>query len=439
MSENNEQVEKRSKEVKSKKKAIIITIICLIIIVIIAGFLYYISSQKSAVGQVKDFQKAVDKKDYKFISDKLTTNSHKMTKADAEHFVEYINQKDNKQKFDKEIDEIKNNIENNNVSPPELGTITNNKGKSMIDIRQNGKKLFVVDKIAFEPQLVKVYIDGKNNNADYKFMRGGKQENAVISGENRAELGSFFVGNFDIEATKEFEDSLVSGSGVEGSLHINTDNVSKDGRVYATEDFEQAWFKVQLNNADKIKNNTIKLNIDDKETSYQKDKVYGKYPAAQSFFVYAEGNIDDEKFKTDEVEVSSNKENKPQNIQLSFDEKAIKKHIEKNKQIQKDAEKYMKKYTDDLTEAYKKSDFIYVQRYFESNSDLANHIEDKVTSKEKSKYSNVKIESYKRDGNDINIKLSKDDKNHNRIVSEYKLKYDEDKPRKFKIIEYGDV
>src|SRR5699024_12234269 len=81
-----------------------------------------------------------------------------------------------------------------------------------------------------------------------------KQIEVTANKNKLTEMGAFFVGNYDIDATKEFkeDESLVTGS-VDGSIHIDTDSLDKDNKIVASDNFDQAWFKVNLKNTDKIK------------------------------------------------------------------------------------------------------------------------------------------------------------------------------------------
>lgn len=440
MTENQheQEYEKRTdKSSPNKVKRIIITSIIVVVVLILAAFIYYITSQKSAIGQVNDFSKAVNKKDYQTLSDMLSTNKHKMTTDDMKYFVDYINEGNNKAKFDKEIDKIKRDIKSDKANNEDFGQITDNNGRTIIKVRPNGKKLFFFDKVSFEPNLVKVYVKDSYNNAEYQYLRSGKQEDVLASGEKQTEIGSFMVGKFDLDTTKTFKDTIASEDKTDGQLHVDTDKVAKNGKIYASEKFDEAWFKVKFKNAEKL-DDSKSLYIDGTKTSYD-DKVYGKFAALQPLTLSAKGQIGDDTVKTNTVDVESNKDDKPQTITLAFDKSVIEKHEKKEKEIQDDAQKFMNDYTDDLNRAYKDGIFEHVENYFEEDSDVAKYIKKKVNSKNKSKYTKPKIKKFKREGNDITIILEKQDKHHNNITSEYKLKYKKDSIKKFKITSYTDI
>lgn len=439
MSEEQQDFESRTdKESLKRVKRIIIISIVAIFIIMLAGIIYYVSTQKSAIAQVNDFSKAVDKKNYKTLSELLSTNKQKMTHNDMEYFVNYINTGNNKQKFDKEINKIKNDIKSDEKYNVDLGKITDNNGRTIVNVRPNGKKLFILDKVTFEPNLSKVYIKGSNDETEYKYLRGDKEVDILSSGQKETEIGSFMVGDFDLDTTKTFKDSLASDNDVDGQLHVNTDKVSKNGKIYATEKFDQAWFKVNFKNDSKL-DESKSLFIDGNKVSYDSKKTYGKFAARQPLILSAKGKIGDNTIETNTVEVKANQEDKPQTINLEFDKDEIDKHVKEEKEIQDEAEKFMTEYTEDLNKAYKDGQFAHVSNYFENDSDLANYIESKVKTKNKSKYSKPKFKKFDRDGESITMVLEKEDKHGNNISSEYKLKYREDGLIKFKIDEYKDI
>ncbi|SUM53560.1 membrane protein-like protein [Staphylococcus epidermidis] len=200
----------------------------------------------------------------------------------------------------------------------------------MVKVTKNRKRYFFIDEIDFEPIMYNVYIKEGNNTANYRYQNSSNKQQNVIANKNRTtELGEFFVGLYNIEATKDFEkdESIVEGS-VDGSLHIDTDKAGEKRRVIAKDNFEQSSFKVSLNNTDKL-DKVKKIYIDGKEADYKEGEIYGKLPAESPIKVHAIGTIDDEKIKTKPVDVEANTNDKTQLINLTFDQKAIDKHIKK--------------------------------------------------------------------------------------------------------------
>ncbi|HHB0448369.1 hypothetical protein QI294_11990 [Staphylococcus saprophyticus] len=428
-----------NQEDKSKKKKTIIIVGVLVVVLILLGLIiYYFVNQKDANGQIDDFKAAVEDRNYSEISKLLSTNSQKISKTDAKHFVDYINTDNNKRNFEQDIEQTKENLDKGQHDS-EIGEIKDKNDRPFIKIVKNGKQFFFIDKIDFEPQMYDVYVKEGNNTASYRFQNNNNKEQQVIANKNKTtKLGSFFVGDYRIDATKDFEEdeSIIEGS-VDGSLDINTDDLGNNKRIIAKDDFEQAWFKVNLKNTEKL-DKVKKIYIDDKEADYKKGEIYGKFPAESPIKVHAIGNIEDDEVKTKPVEVEANTNNKSQSIDLIFNQKTIDDHIKKNKKIEDKAKSYMSDYTEDLNKAYKTSSFRYVKKYFEKDSELANHIKGQVESKKKSKYSDLNISKSKKDGNQVELILSKKNEDKVKIQSRYILKYDKDKDD-FIIKEYTDI
>src|SRR5699024_3513619 len=430
----------RPKEKKSYKKPLIVCVVILVILVILGLIIYFIVNSQDKEAQVKEFKKSIEKKDYDKLSNLLTTNEKNVTKQDAQHFVNYLHQDNNKEKFDKQISKIESDFKNKSQYNEELGELKDNNNRTYIKIKKDGKRFFFIDKITYEPVFYKVYIKEGNNTASYQFENNNGKRTDVTANKNKlTELGEFFVGNYDIDATKEFkeDESLVTGS-VDGSIHINTDSLGKDNKIIASDNFDQAWFKVNLKNKDKIKK-IDNIYIDGNKLDYKQNKVYGKFPDEHSLEVYSEGELDGEKFKSNKVSVERNETNEPQTIDLQFDQNQIDRHSKKKNKVKNDAKEFMKEYTEKLNKAYDKSNFEHVRDYFDKqDSELAKHIKSQVTSKKKSKYSEPKFEKVEEKGNEVNLVLNKTDKDDNFIRSRYTLKYNK-KQDKFTIKEYTDI
>lgn len=439
--EQQEDLKRTEKEDKRNyKKPLIIVGIILVILIIIGLVIYFVINTQDAEAQVKEFEKAVEKKDYSKLSNLLTTNEQHVTEQDAQHFVNYLGQGNNKDKFDKQITQIKNNIKDKGQYNENLGEIKDNNNHTYIKLKKDGKRFFFIDKITYEPVFYNVYIKEGNNTASYQYKNNNDKRTDVTANKNKTtKLGEFFIGNYDMDATKEFkeDESLVTGS-VDGSIHINTDELDKESKVLAQDHFDQAWFKVRLKNNEKIKK-IDHIYIDGNKVNYKENKVYGKYPAESELNVYSEGELDGENIKTNKVDVKQNDKNEPQVIELKFNQKQIDEHMKKKNKAKNEAKDFMKKYTEDLNKAYDKSNFEHVRDYFDDqDSELARHIKKQVTSKKKSKYSEPKFEKVEDKGNEVNLILSKTDNKDNLIRSSYTLKYDKKKD-KFTIKAYTDI
>ncbi|HBU9598796.1 TPA: hypothetical protein MDI69_002384 [Staphylococcus pseudintermedius] len=431
-----EEIEVLEKYKKKKKKWIVGGIIFVaVLLVIIVLYLFFKSESMS--GQISEFDKAVNDKDYNKLTEIVGSGEKSISVADAKHFVEYVNEPQNKERYNKEIKKMINDLENNKSYDSKVGRITDKNDNTVIDVSKNGNRFLFLNDLAFVPNFYNVYIKEGNNTASYEFKNNGKQSEVVSNANSKTDLGQFFVGKYELEVTKSFKDKPLSGS-VDGMLSIDTDKAGSGRKLEAEEDIPQVWFIVKLkNNVDLDKD--YKLLIDGEEVDLEKGKVYGKYPANSVITISAKGRANNSSLETKEVELEANEENKPQTVELVFRDSDIEKHKKINKEIEIEAEKFMKDYTKKLNTGYEVSDFSALQYYFEDkNSDVAQHIKMQVESKKKSEFSNPQVKSYERNDTEIKLVLSKKDEKGNIINSKYELVYDYQE-KDFKIKGYTDI
>src|SRR5699024_2583978 len=119
-------------EAKRKRRKWIIRISIFVFIIIIGAIIYIYATDKSAKGQINDFEKAVNKRDYSTLIEMMKTNEQELTKTDMKHFVDYINQEENKSRFDKEIAKMKENVEDKETYGVSMGKITDKNGRTII-------------------------------------------------------------------------------------------------------------------------------------------------------------------------------------------------------------------------------------------------------------------------------------------------------------------
>lgn len=422
---------------RKKKRKWIVRGILFLILVLLALAIYLFVVNKGTNGQVNEFDRAVKHKDYKKLTEIIKSGQKDISTTDAKHFVDYVNKPENKKRYNTEVKKMKKALKDNSSYNSTIGKITDKNGRTIIDITQNGNRFFFLNDLAFEPNFYNVYVKEGNNDASYEFDNNGKRRKVVSNANNKTELGQFFVGNYNVEVTKTFKNKPLDGS-VDGHIHINTDKADKGRKLKAEEDIPQAWFKVKLKNNDEL-DKDYKVVIDGEEGDYEKDKIYGKYPADVPITVSAKGRANNQVLETKEIEVENNKDNKLRTVELAFKDSDIEKQRKINKEIKDDAEKFMKDYTKKLNTGYEVSDFSALQYYFEDkNSDVAKSIKEQVESKKKSKFTDPKIQSYERNDTEIQLVLSKKDKKGHVINSKYDLVYDY-KENEFKIKDYTDV
>ncbi|MCE5003496.1 hypothetical protein KJJ36_14080 [Staphylococcus pseudoxylosus] len=425
--------EDKDKKEVSKKKWVYI-IISLVIIGLIGIFIYMLVNNKSAIKQVNEFDKAVNKDKYQKVSEMLSTNDQKVSKTDAKHFIDYMKKESNHSKFEKEINGIKSDIRNDKTSDVDLGNITDKHNRSIVEVKKNGTKMFFFEKISFSPNYIPVYVKGAQEDVDYIYTNSNDKKTSVTVPKGKVtKIDNFMVGSYNIDAMKSYKNSIVKDD-IDGKININTDRVNKDNKSMVTEDFEEAWFKVNMMNSDELSD--VKLYINDTETEYKKEKTYGRFPAAESIELYAKGKLNEKTFETESEFVSNNKHDEPQFIDLSFRKSEIKKEKDKMNKEKNEVSKFMKDYTESLNKAYKEVEFGEVKSYFKNDTEVSKHIKSMVESKNKSKYKAPSIESVNKDGEKTKVILTKEDKEGNKIKSEYVLVKSGET---YKIVSYKDI
>lgn len=422
-----------NKKIKSYKLIIIISIL-LIIIIGIVGTCYYLVQKNNASGQIKNFKIAVDNNKYGEISKVLSNNEDSISKTQARYFVEYIKKPDNYKKFKNEINAIEQNIKNGKDYNANLGELTDSNKHTIVTVTKNGKKFLVLDNVTFKPQLYDVFVKEYDNVGVYKYNIG-KDMTASVDKQKLSSIGKFFVGQYSIDTKKEIKETLINGE-INGQLIVDTDKRNDKGQVIADDSFRQLWFKAVLSNDEFLDNKTIKLHVNNNETNYKENKVYGKYPVNDSLTVYATGKYDGKKFKSKPIKVERNHDLHTQKLKLVFNRTEISKYKAETEKIKDMAKDFMKEYVKDLNKAYDKHDYSKVDKYIEPNSKLEKQLLKRMKAKEKVKYSDPKIIDINRENDDIKVIMEKQLKD-SKIKSEYILK---SKPNKkdFEIINYKD-
>lgn len=422
------------KNSESKSRKYILATFIFIIFLLIGLLIYIILNQTNAHGQIIDFKQAAKDKDYNKIAEYLSSGQRDLSNDEAKAFINYINDPQNSKRFDKEINEIEQNVKDNNKYDIDLGAITDSNGKEIINVKKDGKKFFFIEKLKFAPNYTNVYVKENDNTAVYNYNTD--KEHQIVADKNRlTSIGTFFIGKYNINAKKKIEDTLLTGES-NGKLEFNTEVTDKNSKVVAIQNFDQSSFKINLKNSEAL-DNSKKVVVDGKEEDYVDNKIYGHYFNNDEFKVHVVGTIDGKEFVTNDRNISKNKYQSPQVVDLSFNQDSINKFEQENKEIENKGKKFMIDYTNDLNQAYKKSDYKYISDYIEEDSKVAKHMKKMVESKAKNKYSNPQIDDISKDKDKLKVILTKE-VNNNKIQSKYSLKYNKD-TNDFKIIEYTDI
>ncbi|WP_436949336.1 TcaA NTF2-like domain-containing protein [Staphylococcus shinii] len=423
-----------TKKSKFYKKIIIISIFAIIIIGIVWAC-YYLVERNNASGQVNKFKAAVDNNNYSEISKTLSNNEDSISKTQAKYFVEYIKKPENYSKFKKEIIHIKRNINNDKAYNTNLGEITDSNKKNIVTVKKNGRKYFVLDNITFKPHLYDAYVKEYDNVGIYNYNIG-KDMTTSVDKHNLDSVGKFFVGRYSIDTEKNIKDSLISGK-VNGQLIIDTDNRNSKDQIIADDSFRQLWFKVVLSNNELLDNKSIKLHLNDKETEYKANKIYGKYPVSNNLSLYATGKYDGKEFKTKTIKVERNHDKHAQKLKLVFNKNEITKYKAETDKMKNNVKDFMNDYVKNLNKAYDKHDYSKVDKYIEPNSKLEKQLLKRMKHKQEVQYSEQKVMTINRENDNIKVIMEKQLKD-SKIKSEYILKPKNNK-KEFEIINYKDL
>ncbi|MBZ6405629.1 MAG: hypothetical protein LBE41_09980 [Staphylococcus saprophyticus] len=415
-----------------KKKYIIISSI-LSVLLIVGLLIYFILSQTNAQGQIEDFKNAAHDKDYKKLTAYLSSGERDLSNTEAEAFAKYINEPENKKRFDKEIKVIEDNIKDNDNYDLKLGSITDNNNRNIIDVKKNGKKFLFIDKVIFKPKYTNIYVKENDNTGIYDY-KNDKKRHVASDRNSLSSIGEFFTGKYSIDTKKKIEDTELTGAS-NGKLEFNTEVTNKNNNVVAMQDFNQSSFKINLKNSDDLDDRTIKIMINDKEQDYEKNKIYGNYYNANELNVYAIGEIDGENIESNAIKIKKNKYQSPQELNVTFNQNKINKIKLDNKKIEAKAKDFMNDYIKALNKAYKKSDYKYISEYIKEDTNVSRHMKKMVNSNAKNKYSNLEFQSVKKNNENVQVILTKE-VSKEKVTSKYLLEVTDSK---FKITKYKDI
>lgn len=416
---------------KCKKKTIIKAIVTLVIIAILIISISIFITKNNAKSQIETLKDSVNNNDAKTLSLLLSTNSRDMTEDEGEHLIDYFKKDKNFQRFNKQLAKIKDNVDSKS-GEPELGAITDKRNKTIINFSKNGKKYMFLDRVSMQPQYRDVYVKELDNTSVYNF----DNKHQVPVDKNKVnKLGSFVVGSYDVPVKKEFTDGSVTGA-IKGEIQIDTDKLDEKNRIIAKQDFNQTQINIKLHNDKNIDKKNRELVINGDVMSLDEGKLYGYFPNKNSFSVKAQGELKGHKFNTKSVNVlQGTTNNSIQTVNLYFNDKNIDKVIKEDKRMEKELEKFIKRYMDILNKAYKNKSYDEISKYIKSDSSAENFMKPKFKQKQSIKYKNVDVEKVKRVGKYFELYVQKKYKNYD-VKNIYKIEVDNGEPKIIKIDEY---
>ena len=147
------------------------------------------------------------------------------------------------------------------------------------------------------------------------------------------------------------------------------------------------------------------------------------------------GKIDDKEFRTNTVKLKENPNQDIQNVKLEFDKAKVHRYKYDTDDKKDKSKDFMKKYMKHLNKAYNKGDYDYIKNDIDKGSDLAKRIKKETKHKQKIEYKIKSFDKIERNGNKLNIKLTKSNNDYTTQAT-YTLKFDY--KDQFKITEYKD-
>lgn len=396
-----------------RKKVIIKAIVTLVIIAIIIISCVFIVNSNNAEAQLKDFKASVEDGDKASVAQYLSSNNREMTTKESSHIIDYLNKKENKERLNNTIDKAISKIKSGEAAS-DLATLKDKDNDAVLSFHKNGKQMFFLDKISIKAHYRDVYIKELDNDATYILSENNK---VPVDKNKISKLGSFIVGNYNVNLSKGFDYTSVKGV-IDGKIHINTDE-KKNGKIIAKQSFPQTKIKVNMHNDEKLSSKNRKLLINGDEKTLKEDKTYGYFPNEDTFSVKAVGNLNGQNFKTNSVDVYKGEtNNSTQTVNLYFDKKEIRQNIKEEKRARAEIKDLFKDYIESLNKAYKNKSYGDVSEYIEDGSEAEKQLKPRVKQKEKIKFKNVKVKSVKKQGDKYKVEASKNYKN-NTIETEY--------------------
>lgn len=415
------------KNILKSYKGRIIT--CTILIICIIATYIFISTH-NAKSQIEQLEEDINQHHYHSLANTLSTKDKKMTKNEARQLVRYFEDEKHQKQLNQGIKRTKSNLKGHHESS-NLGSINNEKNEPIISFTQDGKRFFFIDNISMKAHYRKVYVKEGQQPATYVFENHKK---GVSNKQDISYVGEFIDGNYNVPTEKIFKDEPVKGR-VHGHIRVNTTKRNKSNQIIANQIFNQTKIKVDIHNKNKFKDKDISIFINNHRMNGKLNQTFGYFPNQDPFKVYAEGQYKGHTFKTDKVDVMQDVDQSTQNVNLRFDEKAIQKTINNDKRDENKAGDFVKRYMEHLNDAYKETDYEPIKNDLAKGSKAEKFMKPKFKNKQDIKYHDVQVKTTKKQGNHIEVIISKKYKD-NTIQTRYQVQQKHDD---YKITDINDV
>lgn len=349
--------------------------IAFFIIVLIIIIFFLLKNFNSPEAQSELLVNAIDNNDTQKLSTVLSTQNNNVDEDEAKAYIKYIKNEIGMKNFTKDV---RTKIASLNESDHQLSKyVTARNGEKILKITKNGRRYLIFNNMNFtaptKEAIVKPKIDAK-----YKFRSNDKQRTIEAPKDKTTSLGKFIPGDYSIDAKRSTDNGQFSGK-----LNFNF-NDSNNETVDVSENFDEAYLRINLTGASKLDNNSIKVKINDKTYDYDESKAYGPYPKNEQIKVSASGEAKKKDFKSSETTIQPDSLKDNTNVKVPFDKDKIEDYVKKKEKeensFRSKITNFFSNYTAALNTAYGQSDFNIVSDYLKKDSSNYKSIKSAITS-----------------------------------------------------------
>ncbi|MES3702217.1 DUF1943 domain-containing protein [Staphylococcus arlettae] len=269
-----------NKTLNNKVRKIIPWGIALFIIILLIIIFFLLKNFNSPEAQADLLVNAIDNNDTQKVSSVLSTQNNNVDEDEATAYIKYIKEEVGMKNF---AESIHDKISKLNEGDSQVSNyVTARNSEKVLKITKNGTRFFLFNNMNFTAPTKEAIVKPKFD-ATYKFRSNDKQRTVTADKNQATSLGKFIPGDYSIEAKRETENGQFSGE-----LKFNF-NDSNNETVDVNQSFNEAYLRFNLNGADNLDKDTIKVKINDKSFDYDNSKAYGPYPKTKQITVKAVG------------------------------------------------------------------------------------------------------------------------------------------------------
>lgn len=352
-----------NKTLNNKVRKIIPWGIALFIIILLIIIFFLLKNFNSPEAQADLLINAIDNNDTQKVSSVLSTQNNNVDEDEATAYIKYIKEEVGMKNF---AESIHDKISKLNEGDSQVSNyVTARNSEKVLKITKNGTRFFLFNNMNFTAPTKEAIVKPKFD-ATYKFRSNDKQRTVTADKNQATSLGKFIPGDYSIEAKRETENGQFSGE-----LKFNF-NDSNNETVDVNQSFNEAYLRFNLNGADNLDKDTIKVKINDKSFDYDNSKAYGPYPKTKQITVKAVGEAKKKEFSSDETTIQTDNLKDNTTVSINFDEEEIDKYVKKKEKeensFRNKITNFFSDYTPALNTAYTQNNFDMVSEFVKKGS-----------------------------------------------------------------------